>query len=512
MNKISEFKYFYRNGDFNIKIFQLLYILITALYVYVAFFSFGYDDEFFNINLIEQLGWGAISFIQKNDVHPPGSYFVDLILFNTFGSWRISRCFISLFTAISVIYICDRLRSRYSNLSGIIFLLILGLNPAILMWCTGLRWYSMFVPILIFLTIPPDKSGWWYWIKCFGGLLLLGYISYAFFIIMPSIILIYWNSSDDIFKNKIKYIIFCSLFFILAYLYQFLIFIHVHLKNRVSQVLSIQKNFEGIFISQFSNQGIFPISVPGIISVIGICGIFTIILYSSFNKNNTARCIYLAPYIFGIAISIVLGLAGKFRNLVILNPLLGLLISTFHTSRKLKYFFYLSITFIIFGNLWGISNVVLHQDTTKNSWNYPFNSVIIELDKINNDCNGNLLILTYDPTFTWNLKNYNYQLIGPLYKYGNLSLLDKSFKCVSVLKTYRGSMNSLQYEKLYSSLKLLIYDRIDSIYLGRDHNFSIKQKIDKYFPEYSVVITTYYNPVNINVLTDWIPSSHVIAH
>ena len=181
-----------------------MYLLVITLYIFVGYTSYGYDDEFFNVVLIEKLGWGAIQVIQSSDVHPPGSYIIDVLLYKIFGKWEIVRAIIGLNTALSLVYAINVVKNKYGIRSAVISYILLGLNPAILLWCTGLRWYAFFVPILIWLSFPLVKKGSRLWIQCFGGLLLLSYFGYAAFVIAPSIFLIYWNHSNECINVNIK--------------------------------------------------------------------------------------------------------------------------------------------------------------------------------------------------------------------------------------------------------------------------------------------------------------------
>lgn len=153
------------------------------MYGTVAYQSPGYDDEFFNINPIENIGFGVVAMTQSTDVHPPGSYLLDWLLYAVFGKWELVRLAISLLTASSLIWAAASYRSRKGDLPGFLLILIMGLNPGILLWRTGLRWYAFFVPVLIWLSILLEQPGWKYWIKCFFGLLVLGYLGYAVFIV-----------------------------------------------------------------------------------------------------------------------------------------------------------------------------------------------------------------------------------------------------------------------------------------------------------------------------------------
>ncbi|MFW2098708.1 hypothetical protein ACG9ZL_21270, partial [Acinetobacter sp. ULE_I057] len=62
------------------KYYQILaYFFIVILYGPVGFFSPGYDDEFFNINLIETYVIKSLIIVQTGDVHQQASYLINRI-------------------------------------------------------------------------------------------------------------------------------------------------------------------------------------------------------------------------------------------------------------------------------------------------------------------------------------------------------------------------------------------------------------------------------------------------
>ncbi len=481
--------------------FFWIYLILLILYIFVGYSSYGYDDEIFNINLIEKLGWKTINFVQSSDVHPPGSYIVDLALYNIFREWSIVRAVISSYTAISLIYAINFVKYKFGARSAVIFFFLLGLNPAILMWCTGLRWYAFFGPTLIWLSLPRSKNGWFLWMQCFGGLLLLGYFGYAVFLIGPSIFLLYWKFSVDELKNKIKQVSAFSFCFLVLYSNQLFIFFTVHFKNRNSQTSSIANNIIGFLIAQFSNQGIFPFSFPGLVSSIGTAGIFFLLLFSKSQYRH--KNYFLSPYLSGVFLLIISGLSGKFRNLVILSPFQALWISTSTLNQSRQKVFNVLVLLIIFGNICGIYNVLTHQDTTKNSWNMPIQEVLDDLKGQQQDCHGDLLVLSHAPNLAWQLRDNNFEEIGP-YSQDNFNYKIKNqYECMVLLKTNIGVLPVNQYEAMYRAIDNIKYTDSSIKYYGRDKYFFIKQKLDKSFPEYSIQLTLYRQVSNLEGLKVW---------
>ena len=479
-----------------------MYLLVITLYIFVGYTSYGYDDEFFNVVLIEKLGWGAIQVIQSSDVHPPGSYIIDVLLYKIFGKWEIVRAIIGLNTALSLVYAINVVKNKYGIRSAVISYILLGLNPAILLWCTGLRWYAFFVPILIWLSFPLVKKGSRLWIQCFGGLLLLSYFGYAAFVIAPSIFLIYWNHSNECINVKIKNAVICGVTCLALYSHQIYTFYNIHYKNIDGQTTPLINNLIGFLVAQVSNQGVFPLSIPGLVTAIGTVGILALLIFTMIQckqKNN-----YFLPYLSGVLFFILFGLAGKFRNLVILSPFQALLISTYSIKNvSVNKFFNIFLIFISIGNICGIYNVVNHHNTTKNSWNMPVKQVITELSMRRNQCNNDLLVLSYAPDLAWHLKNDNFNIISPFSGEEIGYPIKNNYKCIFVLKTNIGHISRARYNAMFDIFDKARFESSSIQYYGRDDNYLLKRMLDKNYPEYSIELVSYFKVQNLKDLNTW---------
>jgi len=493
-----------KNDVINKYIFPFLCLFLLVLYGLVGYLSFGYDDEFFNIDWISKYGFGVIHLVQTHDVHPPGSYFMDWLLFTLLGKWALVRLFISLITAISLIYAIVSIKNRNGIFSGIVLFILLGLNPAILLWCTSVRWYAFFVPVLVWLSIVPKQQGWQYWAKCFGGLLILGYIGYAVFIFLIPILILYWIESKEETKDKIRNFILYGFLFLILYSYQLSVFLHVHIHNSDGQIFSLLKSLIGFYSAQISNQGVFPISLPGLLASIATLGIFTIIFYSNLRVNLKNK--YFVTYSLATILSIITGLAGKFRNLVLISPWQAFWISTAKIEAPQKKLFLFFLTFLTISNVWGDFNVITRQNTTKNDYNLPIKEILKDLSIENVKCKNDIVILCHSRSLSWNLENAGYRVLDP----NSYTLLPKQVllskhKCLVVLKTWPGSMDAKQYQMLYDEIKLLSYASSVNSKFGRDDFYVLKNKFDSRYPEYSVEVTKYYDVKNLVALKSWQP-------
>jgi hypothetical protein len=240
-------------------ILYILYGLAFIVYCTVALMSYGFDDEFFNILLIEKHGLSAFFVTQTKDVHPPLSYIINAVLYRAFGDWGIVRLFSALTLCASFIYLCEHIRTKDGERIATLTFILLASNPALLLWGTSIRWYAYFLPILIWLLVIPKKQSWPIWIKLGVGLAALAYTGYLAFILAPALILLYWLSSSQQFEVKLKQLSVSMGVAALVYSPQLLTFLNVHFPNRESQTGSLFLSFAGFFIAQFSNQGVFPL-------------------------------------------------------------------------------------------------------------------------------------------------------------------------------------------------------------------------------------------------------------
>lgn len=487
------------------KSLPVLYFALVALYAVVGFCSPGYDDEFFNIWAIEQLGSGVIQFTQTTDVHPPGSYFINWLLYKHLGDWSLVRLLTSIFAASAFVYAIEIFRKEHGEISGLRAFIFLGLNPALLLWCTGIRWYAYFVPIFVLLCVTQRRIGLLRWIRLGVGLILLGYIGYAVFVIAPSLIYLYLDGNKESLRNKFKGVAVACAIAAIGYAYQFHIFLTVHFANKEGQVSSLWRSLLGFAVAQISNQGVFPISVGGILSATGSLGLLTIGFWYSLRKYQPSGLIL--PYWLGVIGLAGSGLAGKFRNFVIVSPLQSLWFSTLTAEFRMGMLLRLCVLCLGIGNLIGVINVATHNGTTKNSWNLPCKQVLQLAANKSSDFGESVAFLTHDPALTYLLEHRGLRVISPYSKkYCDLGVLEKQFKCVIALKTYAGAIDSEKLHAMYNDLNRISTGPVEVLQFGRDADYKVKQLLDKRYPEYQVEANIMLDVNGLAHLKSWMPT------
>jgi hypothetical protein len=461
--------------------FPGLYAFIILLYSIVAVQSFGYDDEFFNIYLIETYGFKAISRLQHADIHPPLSYVANAVIFQTFHSW----------TAVRLI----------SGQALVVFLL-LALNPAILMWCTGIRWYAYFLPILLYLVFLPVRSGYKEWVKILAAITLLAYIEYRAFLIILPVLLLRWTFSEDTSKTKFRYLLYLSPPFVALYGYQLFVFLTVHLNNKGMQVSHfLGANLRGYFISQISNQGVFPVSMAALLSIAGSIGILLCIIGQMLRVANTKRTnVALTVYVITVVSLLIAGVAWKPRNLILLIPFQVFLIANYYTLLRNSRVYTGAVILLGIANVCGCVNVAFHENTTKNSWNLPVKETIDEIRKLGNN-DSSLMIFTYDPTLHYVLQKNNFNVVS----------LNKSEKTISegqvrtavFIKTFKGTIPKTVYDSLVAEENSIQSSASKVVKISRDKYYQWKRKVVEEYPEYEVELLIYQTPLHLDKLIFW---------
>jgi hypothetical protein len=473
----------------------LPYLLLLVLYGTVGFTSFGFDDEFFNIRLIETLGWRTIEHVQTVDVHPPGSYALNWFFYSLAGDWSIVRLIAGLITGGSIIYFVESIFRRDGGRAAVMAFLLLGLNPGLLMWCTSVRWYAFFVPILIWLSVLPRKTTqWWWWRFCLG-FLALAYIGYAAFLLLPAFLWLYWISDDRPTALKLKSLSAPVLLSSLLYVPQFWVFVQVHAENSNGQLAFLPSTLIGFVAGHLSNPGVFPLSLIGVLSSVGTAvTIMTMI--------QSRRPPEVQSYLLGSLVLLLSGITYKYRNLVVLGPLQTLALSRTVALDPSRWI-YLGVTLIVAGNVVGVANVTRHEGTAKLGWNLPYSQVMDELDRERGRCNSDLLVLTYDPVFVWHLDNRGYRLATPIK--GSHQTVESHRGCLALIKTFSGSRGNSVVSSMIADLGL---DRLNDprvMRFSRDPYFQHKRRLDRAYPEYAVELHFRVSQTRFAVPNSWAP-------
>ena len=145
-------------------------------------------------------------------------------------------------------------------------------------------------------------------------------------------------------------------------------------------------------------------------------------------------------------------------------------------------------------------NVISHENTTKNSWNLPIDKM---LDVIINDNKKEILIITQDPVITRVLRKEGFNTYS-IYSHA-ISVDHQLIKKVYIIRTCTGPRPPEVFNPLMSSLENFEHSAqfVKTYKLGEDHYYSIKQKLDPSYPQFSLQMDVYEGKLSPNSLIEW---------
>lgn len=480
----------------NQNLFYFLYITIFAIYILAAINSTGFDDEFFNILIFEQYGLMSFKYTQIYDVHPPGSYVSNAILFKLLGSWQNVRIFSALLFSIILIFFCRYVSKKIGKESGLILILLLAFNPAFLIWCTSIRWYAYFICIVLWILILPKADGRYYWFKFSLGLFIMAFYSYMAFILFAPIFYLYYINDKRSLKIKFKQLLFFGSIFFLLYIPQLQIFFERSISNTS---LSNQLILSGIYFysSQISNQAIFPVSFFSYLSLAGFLIIMTSIFASG--KKTYIEDRYFISYLFTNLILLSSTLSSMLRSHLLAIPFQALWISNSFNKIRLKKTFLSGLLFLFIANLSGIYNVLDKNYVIKNSLNINVNLAENYINKQNNFCEGKFIVVTYDPKLSWHLDKKINNLYSPYLRYKD-KVIKNNISCLILLNTFRG-VSQEKKQQLTKILKNANLKKNKNI--QEDMLYKYKKLFIDSYPRY-VISASYYENIDTEKLNNWI--------
>jgi hypothetical protein len=467
-------------------------LLIVALYAAVAFFSPGYDDEYFNISIVEQTPSYAriVALANANDIHPPGQFIINRILFDLLGSWSSARAATAAIAAMTIVALWLSMEVQGAVHRAFAYLVIC-LNPSLLLWCTGLRWYAYFVPVLnlVVLTLMTNPlKPLLYWGLLTAGALALFHIGYLSLVIVPCVFLVALYQRRKTLATEL-WILGGLLLFAAAVAYpQATVFFTVHLKHASSQTATVVGALSGFAIHVLSNHGAVPVSIFGLALVTANIAIFAIALVKW-------RAVLLRPasllLMLGAGGLLATSLSGNFRNLVTLSTLQGILQATTFGQVSNRTLRVLLVTLFSIGNLGGVYNVAAHTDTMKGSWNTPYALTLERYRATTADC-SNTTAVTHDPVLAFRLRQASNQVIYVGEPNWQDRILARPPGCLVTFQTFRGSLPkdmASDYEAIIQALP----GRVSTDRFGLDRFASFKRQVDADVPDYYVTMTLFRN-------------------
>jgi hypothetical protein len=478
------------------------YLLVVALFGSVSYLSPGYDDEITNVTLVERSSLSQlVHIVNSTDVHPPGSYVMNWLLFHLLHDWHLVRLVSGILSASALWLLFTRTTSDSGPLQRSFGYASICLSPTALLWLTGLRWYAYFVPVLVVLVVSLNsrQSTWRFWLSLWAGLAVLFHIGYAVLVIGPAVVLYAGLLRRQRLRMELPACLAGAAVAGVACVPQLLHFLAFHLPNLSSQVSTLPRSFAGLALHTFNGQAFYPVSLAGVVSIAANLGVFVLLIKHPRICQRPISVLFLT----GCLLLAVSKLAGKFRNLVMLTPFQGVVSTDAFASSRSSLVKGALLALMFVAQLLGIYNVAAHVDTTKGSWNTPYAEVLRAVHADGIGCRRTI-VFTKDAVLLHELARLGYSVARERTATQPPSSPISTDDCIVELQTFRGSMSPQDFQTLFGDFKRLRASFVISRRFGADRFARFKRRFDSDVPDYYVTETLYRGAVNPESLASWL--------
>jgi hypothetical protein len=370
--------------------------------------------------------------------------------------------------------------------------LVICLNPALLLWCTGLRWYCPFVALLnliLLILMKPPRRSLAYWGALLSGLLALLYVGYLCLIVVPIVLAVALHQRRATLASESarEFRVLGSVALVAGALAlpQLEIFFSVHLKYADVQIFDTLTGLGVMALHLVSGQGAMPISAFGL--ALAAANLTTLAIAAGHWRSLVRQPTTL---LFGGSVLAILTsrLGGKLHTLVTLSTLQGILQTAAYGRASGVATRGLLVALFAVGNIGGVLNVATHTDTTKGGWNTPY-PLALETFRARTATCASAAAVTHDPVLAFHLGRQG-KVITLEEGDWRERVTARSTDCLVAFQTFRGSLsreNWLEYAAIVRSLP----GRVSVDRLGHDSFAAFKRHFDPDIPDDYVTMTLF---------------------
>ena len=453
------------------------------LFAFTAWNSYGWDDEFFNLEHLEQCKslLQVITHFNSIDLHPVGQYVMNYILYGIFGSWQSVRLAGALTAALSLWLYWYMTRRRNDNLSCIFTYAILCLNPSFMLWCTSLRWYTYIMPPVCVLGILmrkssekfTDKGTLLFWLCYFMLCVLMFHIAYCsiIMILVSFFCILYTRRKFLIEESKIIItLMFISSFMIV---YQAYAFFTVHYPNGRGKLVSMMMPFISAGQNFLCGSAVMPVSLSGMLLILS--GVIIFIAFIMNIRSVMKNCAN-KYFVFGYLANIILKTGVGARYYTVFNPQQSDFMSEIYACIRSRRIRITALCLYLAGSITGIFSVITHTDKAKASWNTPYESIIAYI--MNADPEKKSLTVTSNPVLCRHMKELGYNAID----INKHDLPKESKELIFAVKTFRGTLNPMRNDEYISFIES--HHAREHKFFGYDKYAEFKRRVESAYPDY----------------------------
>ncbi|MBQ3403571.1 MAG: hypothetical protein IJG65_09435 [Synergistaceae bacterium] len=478
---------------------KLAYILsllaVLGLFAVTGFQSWGYDDEIYSFRLVENSNSisEVIAKANSTDIHPAGMYIINYVLLKILGNWHLVKAASALFAASFIWFFWYVMTRDMKSLFALIFSYIaVCLNPTLLLWCTSVRWYTYFTPLVCVIAVLLYKAedtrlnSTLFWGIYFLTCVIMFHLNYISAIIIPvSFICMLYRRRNSL-QREWKCITLYALFSVCLVAYQAYVLLTVHYANSHKGFLPPFRLSIGAGQNFLCGQAVVPVSAYGIILIAA-----NIILFIVFLKNILKTCrncdnnFLILSYVAMMLIFPGNSTSSGARNFSVLSPEMGIFLSNvFQEIRHKSIKIFILLAYAI-GTAGGIYNVLTHTDTSKATYNMPYKEIIDYAETL--DPERQAMFITDFSDLDYHVKK----------KYNNVTYVGRgaSKNWDKPLSSWRGRIIAVRthqvadnYDKYLQYLSRVVNGEAGTLIsrheIGKDGFAWFKRIINKDYPDY----------------------------
>lgn len=437
-----------------------------------------YDDEIANFYLVQNKDIGAIVRLANSiDVHPPGSYVINALLFGLLGSWdsvKIAGGCLNAFALALFLWLA------YGKLPGrqrVALTFLLATASTMIMWGASVRWYAYFNPLFtvaLAVLLFADISRVARTIVLGVSAVLLFHIGYAAFCAVPVLAVAHFGRGLRDWSRRDFAILGVTAILALALCApQLWIFARVHAPHQATQVGGLIPALLQTTTTIVLGNAVFPVAPLPI--VYGLIVLLAVGYWLLARRRFPLEWWVLAALATGIVGMIATGIGIKPRNSVYLLPLVAFVVtSALAVLPKVPYLI-ASLPVIAFQSL-GFWNVATHQNTIKGSYNSNFEAALEQIEQWNQRC-GHIVVLNHDPVLSYLLDRAGIPESSPYEELPKPTVDVGNGECLAIVKTFHGVIPPTALARMYGAAHLDELRRIDVRDIGPDPYFKIKGRL-----------------------------------
>ncbi len=503
------FRYFFKR-DYDTKLLICGIALLFCFGLLSAVTRHYFDDELLSFRLLREGSLGYVQTIQRLnsfDHHPPLPRLQMLLAYDLFGDFRYASIMNILFLVAACAFLF-----RYSvpyistRLGKFLWMILLFLNPAVMLWGTAITWYphilALFIVGLTLAVFSVPRKWTPYALSLCCALMI--YVNYVAFVMIPMLLLMWWVKHRWLYFKHVLIAGFC---FLLLTGYQLYIFRTVHMHHGLGEYQSYVVSILGWGYTSFIGNSVFPLSIPVVLMGVVYFG-SAVFLIRHFKQLPLASRSIFWSLVSGLVLAslMLIGfkISARFRNsMFLIIPIYYLLVMAVTVSRA--YWRYFVTGIVIIFTIFSISNVLRQVNTAKNTVNMPIwplkNLVRHQLHVPKSS-----YFYVQDPVIAYYLRSWGYSHVYSYWTPVNFQNFSSQHAQkgdrVIMINTYRGDIPQARYDYIRGTLARLLSEHAETethYELGYDRYSYWKSKLREGFLDHlmEIQVVTLDEPIKL---------------